>query len=188
MILSCEMLEHMKKNDMVLKKVSSWLKPDGRMMVQIRKSAVRLRFQDHRLDGQVFLRRRHHAQQGSLQYFLPPDLKQTRFGISTAGSTAEPSMPGWPNSMRTPRKCLRVEGGPTSASVALQRWRMFPVVLLGSIRLPRRQRWMVFHYLFEKSPAAHDLNSAFHAPTTRLNSSTIGHPGRRAVKVFSSDS
>ncbi|MCB0949723.1 MAG: class I SAM-dependent methyltransferase, partial [Mycobacterium sp.] len=34
-IVSCEMLEHMKNYDMVLKKVSSWLKPDGAMAVQI---------------------------------------------------------------------------------------------------------------------------------------------------------
>ena len=34
-IVSCEMLEHMKNYDMVLAKVSSWLRPDGRMMVQI---------------------------------------------------------------------------------------------------------------------------------------------------------
>ena len=34
-IVSREMLEHMKNYDMVLAKVSSWLKPDGRMMVQI---------------------------------------------------------------------------------------------------------------------------------------------------------
>jgi hypothetical protein len=66
-IVSCEMLEHMKNYDMVFMEVSYWLKPDRRSptdearptndVVNRRKSAFRLRIQGHRLDGQVLLRR-----------------------------------------------------------------------------------------------------------------------------------
>jgi cyclopropane-fatty-acyl-phospholipid synthase len=52
-------------------------------------------------------------------------------------------------------ECLRaLEGGPTSASVALQRWRMFLLLCSEVFGYRDGNEWMVFHYLFEKSPAA----------------------------------
>ena len=59
---------------------------------------------DHRLDGQVLLRRRHHANRGSVR-ILPPDLTQTGCRTSTAASTVGPwTRPG--QAGRTPRNAF----------------------------------------------------------------------------------
>ncbi|MDA0253145.1 MAG: SAM-dependent methyltransferase, partial [Actinobacteria bacterium] len=50
-------------------------------------------------------------------------------------------------------ECLQaLEGGPTSASVALERWRMFLLFCSEVFGYRDGNEWMVFHYLFEKTP------------------------------------
>lgn len=155
-IVSCEMLEHMKNYDMVLKKVSSWLKPDGRMMVQIlgnRRFAYDFKTTDWM--GKYFFAGGTMPSRDLFEYFLPPDLMQsTVWDID--GRHYSRTLEAWLAKLdANAEECLRaLEGGPTSASVALQRWRMFLLFCSEVFGYGAGNEWMVFHYLFEKVPEA----------------------------------
>ena len=155
-IVSCEMLEHMKNYDMVLKKVSSWLKADGRMMVQIlgnRRFAYDFKTTDWM--GKYFFAGGTMPSRDLFEYFLPPDLTQTRVW-DVDGRQYSRTLDAWlANLDANSSECLRaLEGGPTSASVALQRWRMFLLFCSEVFGYRDGNEWMVFHYLFEKRPVA----------------------------------
>ena len=155
-IVSCEMLEHMKNYDMVLKKVSSWLKPDGRMMVQIlgnRRFAYDFKTTDWM--GKYFFAGGTMPSRDLFEYFLPPDLKQARVW-DIDGRQYSRTLDAWLAKLdANTAECLRaLEGGPTSASVALQRWRMFLLFCSEVFGYRDGNEWMVFHYLFEKTPVA----------------------------------
>ena len=154
-IVSCEMLEHMKNYDMVLKKVSSWLKPDGRMMVQIlgnRRFAYDFKTTDWM--GKYFFAGGTMPSRDLFEYFLPADLTQTRVW-DINGRQYSRTLDAWLARLdANSKECLRaLEGGPTSASVALQRWRMFLLFCSEVFGYHDGDEWMVFHYLFEKTPA-----------------------------------
>ncbi len=141
-IVSCEMLEHMKNYDMVLAKVSSWLTPDGADDgADPRQPALRLRLQDHRLDGQVLLRRRHHAQPGPVRALPARRPQQSQvWDVNGRQYSQDPRrLAGTPRRQqgRMPagagrRPDVSVGGAGALADV--------PAVLLGGLRLPRRQR------------------------------------------------
>lgn len=155
-IVSCEMLEHMKNYDMVLEKVSSWLKPDGRMMVQIlgnRRFAYDFKTTDWM--GRYFFAGGTMPSRDLFEYFLPPDLKQSTVWDINGGQYSR-TLEAWLAKLdANAKECLRaLEGGPTSASVALQRWRMFLLFCSEVFGYGDGNEWMVFHYLFEKAPEA----------------------------------
>ena len=155
-IVSCEMLEHMKNYEMVLKKVSSWLKPDGRMMVQIlgnRRFAYDFKTTDWM--GKYFFAGGTMPSRDLFEYFLPPDLTQTRVW-DIDGRQYGRTLDAWLEKLdANSTQCLQaLRGGPTSASVALQRWRMFLLFCSEVFAYREGNEWMVFHYLFEKTPAA----------------------------------
>ena len=155
-IVSCEMLEHMKNYDMVLKKLSSWLKPDGRMMVQVlgnRRFAYDFKTTDWM--GKYFFAGGTMPSRDLLEYFLPPDMTQTAVW-NINGSHYSRTLEAWLDKLDANSKaCLRaLEGGPTPASIALQRWRMFLLFCSEVFGYRGGNEWMVFHYLFEKAPSA----------------------------------
>jgi cyclopropane-fatty-acyl-phospholipid synthase len=152
-IVSCEMLEHMKNYDMVLAKVSSWLKPDGRMMVQIlgnRRFAYDFKTTDWM--GKYFFAGGTMPSRDLFEYFLPADLTQTRVW-DVDGRQYSRTLDAWLAKLDANRQaCLHaLEGGPTSASVALERWRMFLLFCSEVFGYRDGNEWMVFHYLFEKN-------------------------------------
>ena len=154
-IVSCEMLEHMKNYDMVLAKVSSWLKPDGRMMVQIlgnRRFAYDFKTTDWM--GKYFFAGGTMPSRDLFEYFLPADLVQSRVW-DVNGRQYTRTLEAWLQRLDANKaECLRaLEGGPTSARVALERWRMFLLFCSEVFGYREGNEWMVFHYLFEKSPA-----------------------------------
>jgi len=154
-IMSCEMLEHMKNYDMVLKKVSSWLKSDGRMMVQIlgnRRFAYDFKTTDWM--GKYFFAGGTMPSRDLFENFLPPDLKQARVW-DIDGRQYSRTLDAWLARLDAhSRECLQaLEGGPTSASVALERWRMFLLFCSEVFAYGDGNEWMVFHYLFEKEKA-----------------------------------
>ncbi len=164
-IVSCEMLEHMKNYDMVLKKVSSWLKPDGRMMVQVlgnRRFAYDFKTTDWM--GKYFFAGGTMPSRDLLEYFLPPDLKQSAVW-DINGRDYSRTLEAWLAKLdANSSQCLAaLEGGPTSASVALQRWRMFLLFCSEVFGYGDGTEWMVFHYLFEKAPEA-VIHAASDAP------------------------
>lgn len=153
-IVSCEMLEHMKNYDMVLAKVSSWLKPDGRMMVQIlgnRRFAYDFKTTDWM--GRYFFAGGTMPSRDLFEYFLPPDLELTRVW-DVNGRQYSRTLDAWLQRLdQNSDECLRVlAGGPTPPSVALERWRMFLLFCSEVFAYGGGNEWMVFHYLFEKSP------------------------------------
>ncbi|MGB0436475.1 MAG: SAM-dependent methyltransferase, partial [Mycobacterium sp.] len=153
-IVSCEMLEHMKNYEMVLGKLSSWLKPDGRMMVQIlgnRRFAYDFKTTDWM--GKYFFAGGTMPSRDLLEHFLPADLKQTAVW-DINGRDYSRTLEAWLAKLdANTEDCLRaLEGGPTSASVALQRWRMFLLFCSEVFGYGDGNEWMVFHYLFEKAP------------------------------------
>jgi len=155
-IVSCEMLEHMKNYDMVLAKVSSWLRPDGRMMVQIlgnRRFAYDFKTTDWM--GKYFFAGGTMPSRDLFENFLPADLKQTRVW-DVNGRQYTRTLDAWLGRLDANRKeCLAaLEGGPTSASIALERWRMFLLFCSEVFGYRDGNEWMVFHYLFEKTPAS----------------------------------
>ncbi|MFM9035614.1 MAG: SAM-dependent methyltransferase [Mycobacterium sp.] len=153
-IVSCEMLEHMKNYDMVLSKVSSWLRPDGRMMVQIlgnRRFAYDFNTTDWM--GKYFFAGGTMPSRDLLEHFLPPDLRQTRVW-DVDGREYTKTLDAWLERLDANSKaCTRaLEGGPTPAPIALQRWRMFLLFCSEVFAYRDGNEWMVFHYLFEKTP------------------------------------
>ncbi len=157
-IVSCEMLEHMKNYDMVLAKVSSWLRSDGRMMVQIlgnRRFAYDFKTTDWM--GKYFFAGGTMASRDLLAYFLPADLTQTHVW-DVNGRQYTRTLDAWLERLDANKKeCLEaLEGGPTSAAVALERWRMFLLFCSEVFGYRDGNEWMVFHYLFEKVPVSVD--------------------------------
>ena len=152
-ILSCEMLEHMKNYDMVLSKVSSWLKPDGRMVVQIlgnRRFAYDFNTTDWM--GKYFFAGGTMPSRDLFEHFLPSDLRQTKVWDINGREYAK-TLDTWLERLDANRKACRqaLEGGPTSPSVALERWRMFLLFCSEVFGYRDGNEWMVFHYLFEKA-------------------------------------
>lgn len=152
-IVSCEMLEHMKNYDMVLAKVSSWLKPNGRMMVQIlgnRRFAYDFKTTDWM--GKYFFAGGTMPSRDLFEYFLPPDLELTRVW-DVNGRQYSRTLDAWLQRLdQNSDECLRVlAGGPTPPSVALERWRMFLLFCSEVFAYSDGNEWMVFHYLFEKN-------------------------------------
>jgi len=154
-IVSCEMLEHMKNYDLVLAKVSSWLKPDGRMMVQIlgnRRFAYDFTTTDWM--GKYFFAGGTMPSRDLFENFLPPDLKQARVW-DVNGVQYSRTLEAWLQRLDAhSAECLdALEGGPTSPQIALQRWRMFLLFCSEVFGYAGGNEWMVFHYLFEKTAA-----------------------------------
>ena len=154
-IVSCEMLEHMKNYDMVLAKVGSWLKPDGRMMVQIlgnRRFAYDFKTTDWM--GKYFFAGGTMPSRDLFEHFLPPDLKQARVW-DVNGVQYSRTLEAWLQRLDAhSSECLHaLEGGPTSPQIALQRWRMFLLFCSEVFGYAGGNEWMVFHYLFEKTAA-----------------------------------
>lgn len=152
-IVSCEMLEHMKNYEMVLGKVSSWLKPDGRMLVQIlgnRRFAYDFKTTDWM--GKYFFAGGTMPSRDLFEHFLPADLAQTRVW-DVNGREYTKTLDAWLQRLDDHRRqCLQaLEGGPTSAAVALERWRMFLLFCSEVFGYRDGTEWMVFHYLFEKT-------------------------------------
>ncbi len=152
-IVSCEMLEHMKNYDLVLKKVSSWLQPDGRMMAQIlgnRRFAYDFTTTDWM--GKYFFAGGTMPSRDLLENFLPPDLNQARVW-DVDGRQYSRTLDAWLRRLdANSGDCLQaLAGGPTSPSVALQRWRMFLLFCSEVFGYRDGNEWMVFHYLFEKT-------------------------------------
>ncbi len=153
LIVSCEMLEHMKNYELVLAKLSSWLKPDGRMLVQIlgnRRFAYDFKTTDWM--GKYFFAGGTMPSRDLLENFLPPDLEQTRVW-DVNGREYTRTLEAWLARLDAHKTdCLQaLEGGPVSASVALQRWRMFLLFCSEVFGYRDGEEWMVFHYLFEKA-------------------------------------
>ena len=152
-ILSCEMLEHMKNYDMVLAKVGSWLRPGGRMMVQIlgnRRFAYDFKTTDWM--GKYFFAGGTMPSRDLLEHFLPPDLRQVKVW-DINGREYTRTLDAWLERLDANSvECRRaLEGGETSASIALARWRMFLLFCSEVFGYRNGNEWMVFHYLFEKS-------------------------------------
>ncbi|MGI9126295.1 MAG: class I SAM-dependent methyltransferase [Mycobacterium sp.] len=154
-IVSCDMLEHMKNYDMVLAKVSSWRGPGGRMMVQIlgnRRFAYDFKTTDWM--GKYFFAGGTMPSRDLFEHFLPTDLRQSRVW-DVNGRQYTRTLDAWLERLDANRKaCLQaLEGGPTSAPVALERWRMFLLFCSEVFGYRDGNEWMVFHYLFEKVSA-----------------------------------
>ena len=155
-IVSCEMLEHMKNYDMVLGKVSSWLKPDGRMMVQIlgnRRFAYDFTTTDWM--GKYFFAGGTMPSRDLFENFLPADLVQSRVWDVNGGQYSK-TLEAWLERLDAHREeCVAaLEGGPVSGPIALERWRMFLIFCSEVFGYRGGNEWMVFHYLFEKNTAA----------------------------------
>ncbi len=154
-IVSCEMLEHMKNYDTVLTKVSSWLKTDGRMMVQIlgnRRFAYDFKTTDWM--GKYFFAGGTMPSRDLFEHFLPPDLTQARVW-DVSGTQYSRTLEAWLARLdANSSECLlALAGGPTSPMVAFQRWRMFLLFCSEVFAYRGGNEWMVFHYLFEKAGA-----------------------------------
>ena len=155
LIVSCEMLEHMKNYEMVLAKVSSWLKPDGRMLVQIlgnRRFAYDFKTTDWM--GKYFFAGGTMPSRDLFEHFLPDDLAQTRVW-DVNGRQYSRTLEAWLRRLDAGKAaCLTtLEDGPVPAPVALERWRMFLLFCSEVFGYRDGNEWMVFHYLFEKKTA-----------------------------------
>ena len=160
-IVSCEMLEHMKNYDLVLGKVGSWLKPDGRMMVQIlgnRRFAYDFTTTDWM--GKYFFSGGTMPSRDLFEYFLPPDLQQSQVW-DVNGRQYSRTLDEWLQRLdANSAECLRVlASGPTSPSVALERWRLFLLFCSEVFAYGGGDEWMVFQYLFEKKPVREGFES-----------------------------
>jgi hypothetical protein len=108
----------MKNYDMVLSKVSSWLKPDGRRMVQIlgnRRFAYDFKTTDWM--GKYFFAGGTMPSRDLFEYFLPADLTQSRVW-DVDGRQYSKTLDAWLQRLDANKgECLQaLEGGPDAGS------------------------------------------------------------------------
>ncbi len=156
-VVSVEMFEHMRNYELLLKRISGWLKPDGKLFVHIfchRKLAY-----PFETDGAANWMGRYFFTGGimpgaDLFQSFPEDLRvaqQWKWNGLHYQRTAE----AWLTRLDTNRSrvlpILQSAYGDGQANRWLNRWRMFFLACSELFGYENGEQWFVSHYLFEHS-------------------------------------
>jgi cyclopropane fatty-acyl-phospholipid synthase-like methyltransferase len=154
--VSIEMFEHMKGYGILLKRISEWLKPDGKLFVHI--------FVTHHLPyhfdpsgwmGATFFTGGIMPSRELLYHFQ--DHMKLRNNWIVDGTHYEKTCYAWLERMDAHKKeimpILRATYGSDKATLWWMNWRMFYIACAVMFGFNKGQTWTVAHYLFEPSRA-----------------------------------
>jgi len=141
-VVSVEMFEHMRNYEMLLRKVASWLKPDGRLFVHIfcHKEYAYL----FEVEGEDNWMGRHFFSGGimpsdDLLLYFQDDVVIEDHWLQNMDARKDAIMP-----------VLELTYGQKDAAVWFQRWRIFFMACAELWGFRNGQEWWVAHYLFRK--------------------------------------
>ena len=141
-VVSVEMFEHMRNYEMLLRKVASWLKPDGRLFVHIfcHKEYAYL----FEVEGEDNWMGRHFFSGGimpsdDLLLYFQDDVVIEDHWLQNMDARKDAIMP-----------VLERTYGQKDAAVWFQRWRIFFMACAELWGFRNGQEWWVAHYLFRK--------------------------------------
>lgn len=155
-IVSVEMFEHMRNYEQLLRKISSWLKPEGKLFVHIfchRDYAYT--FETNGEDnwmGRYFFSGGIMPSDDLLLHFQDDVILEDRWRVS--GMHYEQTANHWLSNLdarkTTVIPLLEQTYGSKEAQIWFQRWRMFLMACSELFAFRNGQEWRVAHYLFRK--------------------------------------
>jgi cyclopropane-fatty-acyl-phospholipid synthase len=161
-VLSVEMFEHMRNYELLLKKIASWLRPEGKLFVHLFCHAQQPYYFEDRGSGDWMTRHFFTGglmpSRGLLREFS--DDLQIASEWTVNGRHYQQTSEAWLRMLDASHASLRerlaAEPQIADAAVTLQRWRMFFIACAELFGAHEGQQWHVEHYLLQhaQQPAA----------------------------------
>jgi cyclopropane-fatty-acyl-phospholipid synthase len=158
-VLSIEMFEHMRNYELLFERISSWLKPEGKLWFHIFcHRTLPYFFQD---DGEADWMARHFFTGGIMpSWDLPTQIKsplalENRWAINGThyGKTSRAWLHLLDDNIESIRKVFDESEDPTETTILINRWRMFFMAVEELFAYNQGREWFVGHYLFgHKNP------------------------------------
>ncbi|MGI9516552.1 MAG: SAM-dependent methyltransferase [Pirellulaceae bacterium] len=165
-VVSCEMFEHMRNYEQLLKRVSGWLKPDGKLFVHI--FCHRQFAYEFLEDGASDWMGRYFFSGGIMPAFelfdeFAYDLQVTR-RWQWDGTHYERTCNAWLELLdqrkEVAMKILRSAYGDADAARWFRRWRLFLIAGAELFGFQHGQQWVVGHFLLEPAAVHADASEA----------------------------
>ncbi len=154
-IVSVEMFEHVRNYQEFLKRVSHWLKPEGKLFIHIfthRQYAYLFETEgDHNWMGKYFFTGGQMPSADLFKYFQDDFTLKNQWQWD--GTHYQKTSEAWLQNMDHHRSAVRkifVEAYGHEADVWIQRWRMFFIAVAELFGYDNGTEWGVTHYLFSK--------------------------------------
>ena len=154
-VVSVEMFEHVRNHQALLKRISSWLEPQGRLLVHIFCTAgAPYPFEDE--DEKDWMARNFFS--GGI---MPSDDLMLRYQEDLlverqwrwSGLHYHKTLEAWLDlldSRREEASLIFKKSGEAEPDIAVERWRIFLMACSELFAYSRGQQWYVSHYLFKK--------------------------------------
>lgn len=155
-VVSVEMFEHMRNYRLLLKRISGWLKPDGKLFVHIfthHKYAYKFEVNDDSdFMSKYFFTGGIMPSNDLLFYFNEDLIREHQWLIN--GTNYQKTSEAWLSNMDKNREAIipimNATYGPEKAMLWFAYWRIFFMACAELWGYNNGQEWMVSHYLFNK--------------------------------------
>lgn len=163
-VVSVEMFEHMRNYELLFRRVSKWLKPDGKAFVHVfchRNSPYLFETEGAaNWMGRHFFTGGMMPSEGLFSHFADDLAIEQQWRVN--GMHYWRTCEAWLNNLDRHRDatldCFRADLSDRDAKLSLQRWRIFFMACAELFRYRGGDEWFVAHYLFEKT----DVSSPQH--------------------------